>query len=55
MEETLDVEYDENYGWWCVFRGERAIASFCSKEEADSYRKSAEAFCWQDTLTVVEP
>lgn len=32
-----DVDFDEASGLWCVFLGDKAIASFCSREEAQEH------------------
>ncbi len=32
-----DVDWDEDSASWCVFYGEKAIASFSSKEEAQEH------------------
>lgn len=35
--DLYDVDYDETTGLWCVFLGEKAVASFCSREEAQEH------------------
>jgi len=35
--DLYDVDYDEPTGFWCVFLGDKAIASFSDKETAQEY------------------
>lgn len=37
MSQGYDVDFDELTGLWCVFLGEKAIASFMSREEAQEH------------------